>query len=232
MIPVFDKPFVLLADGDWSRLIGIIVIFGFYAIGAVAKMWAKHSSGGEDEDGTKETSQAVELAKKYAKQKQTQRSQPKPTRNNEFMSEWDRRQEIKRQRLAQLHEQGKPVEPVKIPAVPQQRQKPQPAPKQAVQNSEYINVPDFQKAWALNLPKQPGRQKKPIIQPPKLSPTPQTFRAAAKPAKSRSHKKPAVAETPPPTRPLDIFLKDSDALGSAILLKEILDKPIALREEW
>jgi hypothetical protein len=225
MIALLGNQFVLLAESDWSRLIGVIVIFGFWVISALAKMWANRSSDGDDEANEK-TSQLIELAKKYAKQRQTQSQQRRPVRNNEFTSEWDRRQEMKRQRQAQLHERrNQSPKPVKIPAVPA-------IPKPARQVPAE-NVPDFKPVGSqLDRIRQYAQQLNIQKQPPRPISAPRTHKAAGK-KHATAHKKSAAAPTTTTfSHPLHVLLGYPDQLRSAIVLKEILDKPIALREDW
>ena len=220
MSSLFDGQFFLLAEGDWSRLIGVIVVVGFWIISAAAKMWSKNASGEDDE--AERTSRAVELAKKYAKQKQ---SQAKPARNSEFMSEWDRRQEMKRlQRMAQLRKREiqppKPVKPAVVPPIPKQ---PKPIPT--------VKSPEFKPVSQLARIRQYARQVKTQQQPPRPVSVPQTYKTPRK-KKPVTHKKSAAAATiKTSSHPLHVLLKHPDQLRSAIVLKEILDKPIALRTD-
>lgn len=221
MIALLGNQFVLLAESDWSRLIGVIVIVGFWIISGVAKMWTKNASGGDDE-----TSQAVELAKKYAAQKRAQQPQRRSVRNNEFTSDWDRRQELKRQRMAQLHERGiQPPKPVKMPVVTPIPESPRPKP--AVTVPEFKPVPQSDRTNLFNRQQQQNIK----TQPPRPVSVPRTSKAAGK-KRAVIRKKTTTAVTTAPSRSLHVLLKDTNELRSAVLLKEILDKPIALREEY
>ena len=203
------------------RLIGIFVIFGFYAIGAIAKMLANRS---KTDDGEKsETSAAIELAKKYARQRQLkQQARPASTKRNEFVSDWDRLQEMKRQRLAQhrglekMPRQQPQTEPVAM--VPVQKQPP-PMPPVSQQ------VPKYQE---LNRVMQAAQQKK-VIRRQSTSSVKQTYKKVAKPVKSQKMPVDKMTKTP---RALDVLLRHPNQLRSAIILKEILDKPIAMRETF
>ena len=84
MIPLFDRQFFLLAKGGWTELIGFIVVVGIYALGAAAKIWANRSKTNDEENA--ETSPAIELAKKYTKQRQLkQQTRPVSAKRNEFV---------------------------------------------------------------------------------------------------------------------------------------------------
>lgn len=232
-----DIPFRLLADG-WEELIGIIVIFGLYAAGALTKMFSKRK-GSQEEGKSKEPSYLVELAKKHATQQQQEQARMKQARRDSAqaygpLSEWDRLQEMKRQRLAQLHEQTKPPsKPVQTPAVGYQR--PKPAPKPEVNRPQTMQE-YLQEAWTAITNPQPQPIPRQVLQKPTKRnsiPMPQPVKAAAKHAKPSKRLMPATTiKAISPSRPLDMYLKNPYELRSAIVLKEILDKPVALREEW
>jgi hypothetical protein len=224
-----DVPFRLLADG-WEELIGIIVIFGLYVAGALTKMFSKRK--GSEEGESKEPSYVVELAKKRARQRQEQARMKQARRDSAQaygqVSEWDRLQEMKRQRMARSRGQTtQPPKPVQTQAPAYEPPKPA-APKpvrqpQTVQ--EYL-----QEAWTVIT----GPQPQPISrQVPQSKPMPQPVKPAAKRAKSSKRLMPATTtKAVASSRPLDMYLKNPYELRSAIVLKEILDKPVALREEW
>ena len=212
MTPLWDKSFFLLAKGNWMQLIGIIVVFGFYAIGALAKILANRSKTDDGQEKS-EISQAVELAKKYAEQKKRQ-AQSVLAKRRELTSEWDRQQEIKRQRLAQHRGEEE---------MPQQPQ-PEPPPMPQVGRQ----IPQYREVSPLNRVMQAAQQKKEIRRQP-VSPVQQTYKKAVKPVKS--HKTP-VAKMKKTPRPLDVFFRHPNQLRSAIILKEILDKPISMQETF
>ena len=219
---LFDSHFNLLAKGGWTELIGVIVVFGFYVVGAVVKMLANRSKT-DDKEGSG-TSKAVELAKKYVKQRQTQQqTRQREVRNNEFTSDWDRRQELKHQRLPQHRGLGEmqpqQPEPVKMVPVPKQQQQ-SPRPKVTRQ------IPQYREVSALNRAMQAAKQKKVINKQP-LPPVRQTYQKSRRVVKTKEIPVAKIIKTP---KPLDVLLKHPSQLRAAIILKEILDKPIALRE--
>ena len=226
----WPETITMLAEG-WSELIGVLVLFGFYAIGAIAK-WAANRAEGEPDE---EKSRAVELAKKYAQQRkaqQTHKARSDTGRRPQYdkQSQWDQLQAMKRRRLAQLREQADRLqETVKKPVAARPRPKPQP--KQVRPHPEYARDAESRKL-------RPVRPPNPFGPQPTRMPAPEQPSVKTAPNKTP---KPLVREKIPvhveitKTRqphPLDAYLKDPGQLRSAIVLKEILDKPVALREEW
>jgi len=223
MAEMFDSHFFLLAKGGWMDFIWVVVILGFYLINIISKMSSKQNDG---DAGETETSKAIELAKKYVRQRQAQQEKlqtsRRSVRNNEFTSDWDREQELKRQQLARhrdLEERKvQHSEPIKIAPVAKPPQPPRMVPPQI---PKYREVPDFIQ------PKQRPAIRKRVAkkQPEQIR---QTYRTTPQ------HRTAKPKETPvmkiKTSRPLEILLKHPNQLRSAIILKEILDKPIAMRE--
>lgn len=230
MTVLCDIPFGVLADG-WEELFGLLVLFGVYVVGAIIKFFNKRAAGGE-ETGNTESSYLVELAKKRTQQRQARQSRLEQRRGQQqgSLSEWDRAQAMKRQRAAQLRDRVK--KPPKQPALPPAAyQQPKPAPEPPVQRTKPPAIPTYQEVWAALQGKQPQRrQPQPHrVSRPGQKPVPQPVKAAAKPAKP-SKRLPAVAAPVATARPLERILDNPNELRSAIILKEILDKPVALRE--
>ena len=223
MVSLFDSQFFLLAEGNWVRFIGILVVFGFYAVVAIAKMLANRSKTDDGEDSG--TSKAVELAKKYARQRQAQQQQTRrrEVRNNEFTSDWDRRQELKRQQLARHGglEEMPQVQPEPIRMVPVSKPQQPPRPKVTRQ------IPQYREVSALNRAMQATKQKKVVKkQPP---PVRQTYQKSRRTVKTKEIPVAKIIKTP---KPLDVLLRHPNQLRAAIILKEILDKPISMRETF
>lgn len=213
----------LLAEGGWSELIGVIVLVGIYAIGAIAKVVSNRSEESKEDAQSKQ--RAVELAKKYAQDRHAQRTAPK--RHPDTLSEWDRKQELKRRRQ-ELQAVKQPSEPVSVPVF-RESEMPFQQPKMVSPTPELMPSAESPKPAifhqfmeAIQQRQQAARQTQPIPKPKPVT--------AGKPAKALKQR--TVAETAPAVRPLDQYLRNVGDLRAAIILKEILDKPIAMREDW
>jgi hypothetical protein len=235
MIGLCDIPFSMLAAG-WGELLWVVFIFGIYAVGAISKLFTNRKGAG-DQESTPQTAYVVELAKKRARQRQEQarlqqvkQASQTSLRKPKPLSEWDRVQEAKRLKREQLRQ--KPQQPFKsaqsfVPANQQAGMEPRSTRRsQPAQTLTGI----MQEAWTAitsqQMPSKPIQQTRPARQP-----IPQSVR------RSKKISKPAKLSTPAepemfPQRPLESFLKSPQDLRAAIVLKEILDKPVALRENW
>jgi hypothetical protein len=220
----FDEiPTALLAEGGWSELIGVIVLVGIYAAGAIAKMVSKRSDESKEDAQSKQ--RAVQLAKKYAQERQSQRAAP---RHPDTMTEWDRMQELKRRRQGRQPEK-QPSEPVSAPAF-REREMPFQQPKMVSPTPELMQSAESPKPAIFHQFMEAIQQRQQAAQSPQSIPKPKTVKPVAKLAKV-TKKRPA-AETAPMIRPLDQYLRNAGDLRAAIVLKEILDKPLAMREDW
>lgn len=219
MMSWMNSSLAMLAEGGWSDLIGIIVLVGIYAVGALVK--AVSNRANESKEDAESKNRAVELAKKYAQKRQSAADK---------QSEWDRMQEIKRRRQAQLREHGKQTAgPVSVPIYREEE-------KSVSQHIPVSSTPEYvppakqQKVQIFQRYMETLQQQKKAAQPPRSLPKTQTVKAAAKPAKHL--KKPPITAIQPTVRPLDQYLRNNSDLRAAIILKEILDKPVGLRENW
>ncbi len=217
MMSWMNSSLAMLAEGGWSDLIGIIVLVGIYAVGALVKAVSNRSA--ESKEDAESKNRAVELAKKYAQKRQSA---------TDKQSEWDRMQEIKRHRQAQLREHGKQTAgPVSVPIYREEE-------KSVSQHIPVSSTPEFippakqQKVQIFQQYMETLQQQKKAVQPPR--PKAQTVKAAAKAVKQL--RKPPITAEPPTVRPLDQYLRNVGDLRAAIILKEILDKPVGLRENW
>lgn len=224
MGPLFERSFGLLAKGDWSDLLGVIVLVAVYAVGALVKMVSNRSSSTTDEAVSK--SKVLELAKKYTRERrsQSERQRIAPARRASDLTEWDRQQELKRRQLARLNEQEQKhaTGPVSVPIIQKIEHAP-PPPIQAISTPEYIPAATPQKTQIYQRFMEAAQQRQSTPKPQR-SKMPKPVRYAEKPA--------AAAEVAKTVRTLDSLLKNPTDLRAAIILKEILDKPIGLREDW
>ncbi len=227
MILPFCNQFGLLAKSGWGDLFFVLLFIGISVVSAITKSLAKRSKeSGEDEN---EPSEAVKIAQKYKKMREQTAHQQQG--RQQAMSEWDKKQAMKRRQVSGQQ-----------PAVPQNRWQNRP---QQPQRREVIR-PKVQ----TDQPQKPAKTpvfydvtqkrrtaKSPVYkkQQPKRSPSPVVQRAAkAIPEKKkRQPEKPRELKTKTmPRSSLREMLKQPSHLRSAIILKEILDKPIALREDF
>ena len=221
MSPLLEKSFGLLAKGDWSDLLGVIVLFAVYAVGALVKMFSNRSSSTADEAISK--SKALELAKKYTRERRSHSEiqRTAPVRRASDLTEWDRQQELKRRRQARLYEQEKKHTsgPVSVPII----QTIEHAPPPPVPTPEYVPAATPQKTQIYQRFMEASQQRQSTPKPQR-SKLPKPVRYAKKPA--------AATEVVKTVRTLDHLLKNPTDLRAAIILKEILDEPISLREDW
>ncbi len=229
----------LLADGGLEELVPLLIFVGISVVGAIIRA----SKGSDAEEKQNESTQKlIEMAKRYKAMKETGREPdvPKETlpyartateadRKPATLSEWDRRQREKKQQVQQRQtrldrpryvpeKQKTPVAnpPEEIPvafAVPQA--KPVRRPKMRPQ------IP--QKG-------RPKRATQQTIKKPVAIPTAYPVAKSAKAGKRHEPVKRKTETTMPAGTSLKSLLKKPKSLRTAILLKEILDKPIALRD--
>ena len=151
------------------------------------------------------------------------------------ISEWDRRQQEKKQQIARRREQNQPqppryVEPQKPPSfepepsevIPIAMPVQQPEPIRPVYKPPKIQTKPRPKRASQRTGKQPRQI--PVAQPVELP-----IAKLVKHQKSAANKKTVAAAA---QTSLAGLLRDKKSLRSAIILKEILDKPIGLRESW
>lgn len=231
---------VVLAASGWGELIPLIFIIGVSVVSAITR--ALNKSGANSKSEKEKTSRLVEMAKRYKEMQESgqQRSIPKEhipyartertaaERKPGSISEWDRRQQEKKQQIARRREQNQP---------PPRYVEPQTPPGFEPEPSEVIPVA---------MPVQQPEPFRPAYKPPKIQTKPRPKRASqqtykqpgpqpvelpiAKPVK---HQKSAEnKETVAAKMSLSDLLRKNKSLRSAIILKEILDKPIGLRESW
>ena len=226
----------ILADGSWGDLIPLLLFLGVTIGGAIFRAMGK---GSDSEKQDESTQKLIEMAKRYKAMKETGRQTNVPKerlpyartatesdRRSGTLSEWDRRQQEKKQ-LAQQRQARfdkpryvpkktkppviKPPEEIPVAfAVPQARPVRQPQmpqirrPKRAAQPTIKQKPPAIPKAYPVAIPV-----------------------TSKKPAKRITRK---TETAKPEGTSLKSLLKKQNSLRTAILLKEILDKPIALRD--
>lgn len=222
-MPLDEIRTALLAEGGWSELIGVIVLVGIYAIGAIAKMVSSRSEESKEDAQSKQ--RAVQLAKKYAQDRQTQRTAPK--RHPDTLSEWDRKQELKRRRQ-EPQAVKRPSEPVSVPVF-RESEMPFQQPKMVRLTPELTPTAESSKPAIFHQFMEALQQRQQTVRQTQPIPKPKPVTAGKLP---KTIKKRTAAETAPAVRPRDQYLWNPADLRSAIIFKEILDKPIALREDW
>lgn len=203
----------LLAEG-FGELIGPILIFGIYIVASLAKAVAKK---GRSEDSGEETESELKKAVRR------------------------RYQEIYQKQVGQTPSQGSPKQPRQQPNYqPKPVSRTEPAIKR--QRSEWeIRQEALRQRNAKIQPQRPNLERpKPNIikqvsvaethkKPRHLKPVEKIFDEIPKKHYQQTSKV-AVKESRIQTSGLNSLLKDPQNLRSAIILKEILDKPLALRE--
>jgi len=194
--------FGLLAEADdFFKMIGPLLIFGVYIIGALAKGWSKNRQQESDEENPSELRKAVQRRYQEIHDRQVGntpgRTQPQPPRHAEP--------------VRTVHS-ARPVEPpTPVRQVPRRTY-----PTHQVQNERHR--PPVQHR---NRPR--NVQQKPIsvkTQAPKPVQRPQTV---------KSHKAKAVKQSRTDYS-LALLMRQPQNLRTAVILKEILDKPLALRD--
>lgn len=230
----------ILAEGGWTELIGIIVVVGFYILSAIVKSLGDRSSKDPGDAEQKKTA----IQSRSASQLGIQTSQQRAARNLPYaksieqkktMSEWDRKQALIRQRMEQLRKQ-------------QQIQQQQPVIKSNSGQGEasYIQRPTevvpvpaplrFQPSQFES--SQPAYTYKPPVQTPPIR-RPQKPAIERKTAPSAVKTKKIVPSKPktvksqviPKRQFFRMILSQPQQVRNAMILKEILDKPISLRED-
>ncbi len=243
MIQMNSEQFGILAEG-WFELIPFLAIVIISVASSIVKAMGNRS--GDSENADDKTKRLIEMAKRRKAMQESGRdvSVPKETvpyartertteRKPTAMSEWDRRQQEKKRETEQRRSQ-----PDRLRYVSSERPKPRP-----VQPAEEIPV-----AKAVQQP-EPVR---PVFKPPKIVQKPRPKRAS-QPIQKRPIRRateiPTATAVPRQKQPaarvkhakkspkagqstFKSLLKQKDSIRSAIVLKEILDKPIGLREGW
>ncbi|MHC4552697.1 MAG: hypothetical protein ACYSUT_08020 [Planctomycetota bacterium] len=231
----------LLAEG-WGDLIPFIFIVGVSVVSAIAKATNK---GDENSKNEKEkTSRLIEMAKRYKEMQESgqQRTVPKEEipyartvktpaeRKPGTVSEWDRRQQQKKQQMARQREMPRRPKYVETETPPRFEPK----------TPEVIPVA---------APVRQAEPVRPAYKTPKIQTKPRPKRASQRSQKRQQHipvaqpvelpvvkevkrPKPKKHKTTAAQMSLAELLKGKQSLRSAIILKEILDKPIGLRESF
>jgi hypothetical protein len=221
----------LLAEG-WGDFVTFIVIVAFYLVGALAKAWANRAKSEEKQKESK-LRQMVEEAKGSILQEQTKGEYASPENlpyakvvsqkqgdRHKRLSEWDRRQALKR-----THRQEPLIKPV-FHQKPPARTIPKghvisvlgqgsPRPVQSAKPSVFQPVPVQQPPVIAVVP----AAKKPVLQHPQSSVKTESIRQQIA-NKAKTSRAVYFAN----------LLRSSESLRKAIILKEILDAPLAIRE--
>ncbi|MCI0498438.1 MAG: hypothetical protein L0Y36_01980 [Planctomycetales bacterium] len=206
----------LLGEG-WGDLVTFIVIAAFYLVGALAKVWANR-----DKDDKKEQNstlrQMVQEAKHALSMEQTKQGD-----RQKRLSEWDRRQQALKQSQRQP--------PVLKPAASEQK-----PPAKTGHSGLAVSAKEQGGRKAEQPIMQAVYQRSPVVQRTVVS-------AAAKPVLQRQQQSLDKTE---PIRPHIMgksktlrdassfakFLRSPGMLRKAVILKEILGPPMAMREPY
>jgi len=186
----------LLADGgDFFELLGPLLLFGIYAIGALAKKWVNSRQSNSEEKPPTELQKAVRKRYQQIYERQVGKEPPK---------------RIEPVRTAHTVRPAEPPVPIRqlprraypTPQVRAERQ------RRPVQQKKHLRRNTRQKPVSVK------------AQAPKSAQKPQTVKSSkAKTIKQRSTDHSLLS-----------MIRQPQNLRTAIILKEILDKPLALRD--
>ena len=226
----------LLAEGDWRQLLGPLVLLGFYAVAAIIKAAGNRvgKAAGDDDEGEEELPVETDVPQKTrykplhdtAQSPQSRRTlpyartaqgapaaPPQAARPAGEAIDWDRQQEIKRRQLEQaealrrqqaLERQRQQL--LRQAAIQEQREKLQ---RQQAGRPAAVVSRIVQSAAA-------SSQRPAVVQPPVKAVRVSPPTAAKKAVPERTDK-------------IGGLLRKRDSLRAAMVLKEILDKPLAMR---
>lgn len=226
----------LLADGDWGRILGPLVLVAFYVISAIFKSVGNRSAKAEDKENEPEMTAATASEKpRYkplndaARPSQTpqvrtlpyartaaQAGSPHIAQTTGELTDWDRQQRVKQQQLEQ-------TEAFRRQQLLEQRR------QQLRQQAALQERRQQQQRQPVRKPAAVGRPA-----PVAVRPAVAQKRAVVVPSKAVSQ---AVKVSPPaaqdlasdkPVKIRGLLLKPG-SMRAAIMLKEILDKPLAMR---
>jgi hypothetical protein len=230
--------FGVLAEG-WGQLIGVIAVVGFYVFSAIVKKIGESGQSDEEKEKARQAARRIheQIAKgktaaqvEEANRRRLERKLPyaKAVKNRESMSEWDRQQEEKRQRLTQSRQnelRGRPGEPVTQKNARIQIETP-PAPPIPVAQAIDEDAEEL-KRQQYYAKAQRAQQVRRRSQMQAQQVAAKSTRTAVKPKKAPAK---ATVQTRRTSDVVRNLLNNPNQLRSAILLKEILDKPVAMRD--
>ena len=202
--------FGLLAEG-WVELIGPILIFGIYIIGSIAKNVAQKNQGTEEQDQS-ELKKAVQKRCEQIRQRQLGQESPQFKRTPKEVSTAKaiREQQTRPQRVSQWDQKQRAI-----------RQR---------------NATLKEQRLAANDAQIPAPAQKPVVEYHRPKPS-KIIRQVAVPKpvpvqkKRQSPKKVAkISKQRSATDLLQQMMNQPENLRMAIILKEILDRPLALRD--
>ena len=229
----------LLAEGGWGQLIGVIVVVGFYIFSAIVKSIGNRGDSDEEKEKARQAAQRLrrQIAQgknaaqiEEANRRRIERKLPyaRSAPNRENMSEWDRQQEEKRRQLSQSRQtQMQPKPPAPEPARMRMEPPPVPAIPVAQPIEEDTEELKRQAYYAKAQQLQQARRRS------QLQAQQAAAEKTARTVKQRKKSRPKQqVETKSSSYLIYDLVKDSNRMRSAILLKEILDKPIAMRQVY
>lgn len=213
----------LCANGsNFFEILGPVLIFGIYIIAAIAKSLGKKNTKESDEKSESELKKAVMKRRQQIYERQvgktpqqvpqrpqqppqaipSRQTQPKTGQlKQKVITQWDRQQQVIQQKMVDMR-------------------------RQLNMKRDPLSVPTQQTQYHRYTPGQQRRQRKPVQQPPK--PAKQKMEPVVK--KVPGKKEIPVTKKSPAYGHVYSLLRQPDNLRSAIILKEILDKPLGLRE--
>lgn len=196
----------ILADlGDFFEMLGPLALFGIYIFAALAKGWAKKNKQSSSEDKKQKQSflqKAVQKHYQEIHERQTGKSRPKTP--------------------IYQPKQPKPVQRTQTPRTVRE-----PVPSQQPNKGDLGHPVQFNKQLRQthNRPRiRQHKQQIPVIKSQPPQPKKQSYKTAAKDSKAVKRSK-AYSKNH-----LTAMLQQPQNLRTAIILKEILDKPLALRQ--
>jgi hypothetical protein len=185
---------------NFFEFLGPLLLFGIYILGALAKSWSKKRDLGSDEE--KPSSELQKAVKKRYQQIYERQTGKTPTLTQMQTSRTEQPQFVR-----------KPVEEIE-PVKPRQQVSP-------------TNIPEskqrYQKAQPKRMTRPPVVQKRTFTQPSKRMSKPYQVRKATVDIPAKHTFKPTCDY-------LIKMIQEPQNLRSAIILKEILDKPVGLRD--
>lgn len=217
----------LLADSDiWSELLSLIVLFILFGLPAIVKGLAESSKKKTIQSGQGADTDRGDKA--YLTRIQAQRTQ----RRQEFQSDWDRRQEMTRQRLARRSESRQNLPPQRPPrqtAAPMPREETLPV-AMPLHEEPQTTAPPIR---PVQQPVRPPILEYPVVKP--VKPVPVTTAPHQEPLRHHVSptsrlRQPAVVRQP--SSVLDRIIRRSEPYKAAVILKEILDRPKAFKTEF
>lgn len=247
----------LLADNGWGELVGTLVLVGFYVVAAIVKAISSRTAKAKQEAVESETEAPAPSKPRYkplaekgrptqatqtktlpyartALQSSQTKSSAKPVlRPTGRLSEWDRQQELKRRRLEQIDALRR--QQLAQSQQMHSKQSPPISPPAPARPAPAITPSAFQKSaqQALKQAKtgQPVQGKASVINPAvsQVRQAKATPKVVAQTVKAPLRSAPTTIPVSASADHLHVLLRKPSSIRTAMILKEILDSPLGLR---